>query len=91
MPTIRELVCNGLLCSVCSDSANYSLLKKCRVTAANTDDDMAFFQRLLAYLRDREVVAMLDCHKLKRIGFLVPCQHTDDFGFWHHYRGTTFT
>ncbi len=37
MPTIRELVCNGLFCSVCSNSANYSLLKKCRVAAANAE------------------------------------------------------
>jgi hypothetical protein len=46
---------------------------------------MAFFRRLMAYLRDRDAVAMLDCdNKLKRIEFLVPCPHTDDFGFWYH-------
>ena len=72
MPTIRELVCNKLLRSVCSDSADYSLLKKCSVAAANADDHRAYFRRLMAYLRDREVVAMLDCDKLNRIGFLVP-------------------
>ena len=70
--TLRELVCNKLLCSVCSDSDDYSLLKKCRVAAANADDHRDYFRRLMAYLRDREVVAMLDCDKLNRIGFLVP-------------------
>ena len=67
-----------------SVSADYSLLKKGRVTAADADNHMAFFRRLMAYLRDRELVAMLDCDKLKRIGFLEPCRHTDDFGFWYH-------
>ena len=84
MPTIPELVCNRLLRSVCLVSADYSLLKKCSVTAADADNHMAFFQRLMANLCDREVVAMMDCNKFKRIGFLVPCRHTHDFAFWYH-------
>ena len=51
MPAIRELVSNRLLRLVCLVSANYSLLKKSRVTAA--DNFMDLFRRLMTYLRDR--------------------------------------
>ncbi len=40
----------GLIRSVCSNSADYSLLKKCSVIPANAVDHRDYFRRLMAYL-----------------------------------------
>ena len=52
---------------------------------------MAAFRRIITYLRDREMMAMLDCDSVKMMGFLVPCTHTDSTEFWYHAPVDTFT
>jgi hypothetical protein len=79
--TIRVIVCMRLFNSV---SANYPW-EKSRITAyTKTTENVMNYGRLMAYLRDREVVAMLDYDSSSRIGFLVPCTHEDGIGFWYY-------
>jgi hypothetical protein len=60
-------------------------LEKCRINAyAKTTKNMMKYQKLMTYLCDREVVAMLDYDSSSRVGFLVPCIHEDGIGFWHY-------
>jgi hypothetical protein len=67
-----------------SISANYPW-EKSRITAyAKTTENVMNYQRLMTYLHDREVVAMLDYDSSSRIGFLVPCTHEDGIGFWYY-------
>ena len=64
-----------------SVSADYQW-EKSRITAyVKMKKNVMNNRRLMIYLRDREVVAMLDYDSSRRIGFLVPCTHEDGIGF----------
>jgi hypothetical protein len=54
---------------------------KCRATS-NTKKIK--FQRLMMYLCNNEMVAVLDCNSAGRARFLVPYTNTDSIGFWYH-------
>ena len=76
--TICEIVCMKLFHSV---SADYPW-EKSRITAyVKMKKNVMNNRRLMIYLCDREVVAMLDYDSSRRIGFLVPCTHEDGIGF----------
>ena len=75
---ICEIVCMKSFHSV---SADYQW-EKSRITAyVKMKKNVMNNRRLMIYLRDREVVAMLDYDSSRRIGFLVPCTHEDGIGF----------
>jgi hypothetical protein len=42
------------------------------------------FQRLMAYIRDWEVMAMSDCDSACKIGLLVPYTHAESIGVWFY-------
>jgi len=69
-----------------SVSADYPW-EKSRITAyVKMTKNVMNNRRLMTYLCNRELVAMLDYDLSRRIGFLVPCTHEDGIEFWYYTR-----